>query len=113
MLYHITTPAEWARAQAAGQLAPASLQREGFVHASTREQVLRSGERWFAGQDGLLLLEIDPQAVAERLRWEDLLGEGQEFPHVYGPVPLTAIRAVHPFQRGPDGRLRWPPAAER
>jgi uncharacterized protein (DUF952 family) len=109
VIFHITTRAEWAAAQAAGLLAPASLQREGFVHASTLAQVLRSGERWFAGQDGLVLLEIEPQRAGAELRWEDLQGEGQPFPHLYGPVPLAAITAAHPLARGPDGRLRLPP----
>lgn len=112
MLYHITTSQEWAAIQAAGRLAPASLQQQGFVHLSELGQVLRSGERWFAGQDDLVLLEIDPARVPAEvpLRWEDLLGEGLAFPHAYGPLPREAIHAAYPLQRGPDGRLRLPPA---
>lgn len=108
MLYHLTTPDEWSRAQAEGQVAPASLAREGFVHASEWEQLPRTLQRWFAGVDEVLLLAFDPAGLD--VRWEPVRDE--RFPHVYGPIPLGAVRGATPLRRGPQGSFLLPPRGE-
>ena len=91
--------------------APASLGAEGFVHCSTPEQVAGTARLLFAGHDDLLLLVIDPRRLEVPVRHEDLLGIGQAFPHVYGPVPREAIVEVRPFPPGRGGRWSRPDVA--
>jgi uncharacterized protein (DUF952 family) len=92
-ILHIATPDEWASAQRTGAIAPASLQSEGFVHCSTRAQLARTLARHFAGAGPLVGLVLDRGAIAAELRWEDSR-PGERFPHVYAPIPVTAVVAV-------------------
>jgi uncharacterized protein (DUF952 family) len=95
-LLHLIGEADWATAQAAGVYAPPSLRTEGFVHFSRPDQVEATADRFYAGRADLLLLEVDPTGLD--LRWEE--GEpGEDFPHVYEPIPLTAVVAATPFRR--------------
>jgi uncharacterized protein (DUF952 family) len=91
---------------------------EGFIHCSTAAQLEASGRRHFAGQTGLVVLEIDPDKLRWELRWEDSTQgggsrggsaeHGQEgghppsdqseaFPHLYGPLDLEAVISVQAF----------------
>jgi uncharacterized protein (DUF952 family) len=100
-ILHIATPAGWAEAQRTGVVAPASLASEGFVHCSTRAQLATTLARHFAGVGPLVGLVLDPDAIAPDLRWEES-HPGERFPHVYAPIPVTAVVAVEAF-RPPAG----------
>jgi len=95
-LFHIVTEDEWGRARAEGMLRPASLAEEGFVHCSFGGQLAGTLARHFGATDGLLVLEIDPSALDAPVRVEDSYGSGQAFPHVYGPVPVSAVVRTSP-----------------
>ncbi|HET6950136.1 MAG TPA: DUF952 domain-containing protein [Acidimicrobiales bacterium] len=97
-IVHIATPAEWAAAQAAGRVAPASLDIEGFVHCSTRAQLPGTLDRWFRGAGPLRILVLDPGRLDAELRWEES-HPGALFPHVYGPLPLDAVVAVEEIRQ--------------
>lgn len=104
-IYHISTLADWQQAQIAGQYTVASLAQEGFIHASSREQVVDSANRHYHGQSGLVLLVIDPAKVKPEVRFDPvtLRGEQTTFPHIYGPINLDAVRQVLQFTPSPDG----------
>lgn len=76
--------------------------RDGFIHFSTAAQVKETAARHFAGQSGLLLVTVSADALGDALRWEPSRG-GDLFPHLYGNLPLTAVRSVVPLPLGPDG----------
>ena len=76
---------------------------DGFIHFSTRAQVEETAARHFAGQDDLLLVAIDAARLGEALKWEASRG-GDLFPHLYGPLPLTAVLWTRPLKLGGDGR---------
>lgn len=99
MIYHLTPDRN---------LAPTSLQAEGFVHCSTREQLLATAERYFAGVDGLRVLELDPSRLASELKYEESTG-GELFPHIYGPINADAVVGEAVLERR-DGRFVWPSA---
>ena len=88
--FKILTAEQWADWQAIGVLegAPIDLQ-DGFIHLSAANQVRETAEKHFAGQHGLVLLEIDLQQLGDAVRWEQSRG-GALFPHVYAPIPLAA-----------------------
>jgi uncharacterized protein (DUF952 family) len=112
-IYHITPLRDWYAALAAGEYRTASLEAEGFIHCSTRDQVLRVANRFFASAPDLVLLAIDPRAVHANLRYEapdhahDPLTQ-ERFPHVYGALPLAAVVAVADLRSGPLGDIVWP-----
>lgn len=96
-LYHLATPDEWAAAQVRGSLSPSSLETEGFVHCSWGRQVAGTVAKHFARAAEVLALEVDAAALAgAELVEEDSYGSGQAFPHVYGPIPVAAVRGATP-----------------
>jgi uncharacterized protein (DUF952 family) len=101
-IVHLATPEEWARAQDAGEVVPAGFEAEGFVHCSTGAQLAGTIERHFGGVDELVLLRLDPAAIAGDLRWEE--GQpGVEFPHVYRPLRLADVVEAISWRRPPAG----------
>ena len=59
---------------------------------------------FYADAGDLVLLRIDPDRVPAEVRVED------GFPHIYGPIPVTAVTAAEPLARDPAGRLLLPDA---
>lgn len=106
-LFHITTAATWAAAQASGALSPASLASEGFVHCSTGAQVPGTLGRHFRGQRGLLLLRLDEAKLdPAKLRWEAPPGRPDErYPHYYAPLPVAAVVSTHPAEPDAQGNF--------
>lgn len=107
-IYHIADEALWLQAQATGEYRHSSLSTEGFIHCSKLEQVLPVAQRYFAGQTGLLLLEITVAKLQAGLRYENTTGGTELFPHVYGSINYDAIHAVHRLEIGSDGLSTLP-----
>jgi uncharacterized protein (DUF952 family) len=109
VLLHLIDPAGWRAALAAGAVDPPSLAEVGFVHLSAPEQVAQPANLLFAGRQDLLLLVLDPERIGVEVRWEPgTHGEATDFPHAYGPVPISAVVAVVEYRPGPDGRFATP-----
>lgn len=108
IIHHITTSLDWAAAQAAGSYTADSLANEGFIHCSTREQVLGTANRLFKGRQDLLLLSVDTARVEPEIRYENLEGGALLFPHIYGALALQAVVAAHPFPPQADGSFALP-----
>ena len=91
LLYKVLRASEWREAQAQGALAgsPDDL-RDGFIHLSTRGQLAGTLERHFAGETGLVVLEIAAARLRADLKWERSR-DGALFPHLYGVLPLDAV----------------------
>lgn len=107
MIVIITNRARWLEAHPTGVFVTTSLAGEGFIHASTPEQVVGSANRHFAGQHDLVLLCIDPARVRAEIRYEGRPG-GTQYPHLYGPLNLDAVVAVLDLPAGPDGSFSLP-----
>ena len=90
--YKILTAGQWRGWQAAGVFEGAPIDLEdGYIHLSAAEQVAETHEKHFAGLHDLMLVEVDLDALGDAVRWEPSRG-GQLFPHVYGTIPLDAVR---------------------
>lgn len=105
-ILHIASRAGWLASQQSGSYTPESFEREGFIHCSKQEQVLRVANTFFVGQHGLVLLVIDPARLSPELRWEPGTDASDElFPHLYGPLNLEAVTRVLEFE--PDAQDRF------
>jgi uncharacterized protein (DUF952 family) len=94
LIYHMCLREEWELAVKAGAYTGSSQDRaDGFIHFSTAEQLPESARRHRKGQVGLVLLAVDPHLLGEALRWEPSR-RGALFPHLYGTLPLSAVRSV-------------------
>jgi uncharacterized protein (DUF952 family) len=107
-LFHITTIVEADAARAAGEYRPAAFAREGFIHCSYQRQVVATADRIFRGRDGLILLEIDLARLTCPVVTENLEGGSELYPHIYGALPMDAVRAVHRFPPRADGSFTLP-----
>lgn len=87
---------------------PDSLASEGFVHLSSADQVLRTANRWFKDAGDLGLLVLETKSLGSNLRWEDLYDRGEEFPHLYSPIPPESVLSIARLRRGPEGDYLWP-----
>jgi uncharacterized protein (DUF952 family) len=95
LIYKILLPAEWAEFEAAGRFDGSAFDRSsGFVHCSARDQVGGVARRVFGGEPGLVVVSLDARVLDEWLRWE-AAPDGGVFPHVYAPLPMNAVVAVH------------------
>jgi uncharacterized protein (DUF952 family) len=102
-LLHLTTTAEWEAARNTGAVTPPSLAGAGFVHLSTPAQVHLPAQRLFAGRRDVVVLVVDPALLADPVRFEPgVPGDpaSMRFPHLYGPLPTSAVLAVVPWQPG-------------
>ena len=107
-IYHLTTPDRWDEAQAAGTYQAASLATEGFIHASTIEQLEGSANRFYADLMGVILLKIVPAKLAARLVWEASSHSATPFPHIYGSLNLDAVAEATYWEKSSDGRYHLP-----
>jgi uncharacterized protein (DUF952 family) len=96
-MFHITSREEWDAAVPAGEYLPSAFADEGFIHCSYGRQVEATAARHFAGRTGLVLLEINREALRVRVVDENLNGGGEVYPHIYGPLPVSAVVAIHTF----------------
>jgi uncharacterized protein (DUF952 family) len=107
-IYKICTAAEWREAEAAGVYKGSAVDRQdGFIHFSTAAQAEETAAKWFAGQRDLVLVVVDASALGDKLKWEPSRG-GALFPHLYGELPLTAVRRVSALPLADNGRHRFP-----
>lgn len=93
----------WARAEADGAFhgAPVDL-TDGYIHFSTAVQVRETAARHFAGASGLKLVAVAAPPLGAALKWEPSRG-GDLFPHLYGPLALSAVLWVRDLPLGADG----------
>ena len=104
MIYHIALPEDWQEAQISGIYTVSTRGRtladEGFIHASdTAEQVEAVRQFVYDDLDELLLLTIDESALPAKVVREVPPGGDQLFPHIYGPLPVSAVVQVRPLSR--------------
>jgi putative PIN family toxin of toxin-antitoxin system len=111
-IYTLVRAADWRAAEAAGaHRGSADDARDGFLHFSTAEQVRASAAKHRRGEPELLLVAADAAALGPALRWEPAAGGRRPglFPHLYGPLPLSAVRSVTALPLGADGLHAFPP----
>ena len=109
IILHIANDEAWRAAKQQGFYEPASFAHEGFIHCSKPEQVIQVANRLFRGRTDLVLLVINPAAVAAEIRYENLEGGEQLFPHIYGVLPLAAVLDELGFAPQADGAFALPP----
>ncbi len=98
-LFHAAMPDDWATAFQTGEYTMSTrgmtLDDVGFIHLSTREQVEGTANRFYADVDQLVLLTVDAVKVPSKIVWEPPSPDSDVlFPHIYGPLPISAVAAA-------------------
>ena len=99
-LFHLALKGDWEQARETGTYQWSTrgmrLVEVGFIHCSWQEQVAKTFERFYADAGEVLLLEIDPTRLSAPLR-ADAIPTGELFPHLYGHLPIEAVRGFTPY----------------
>ena len=103
-IYHVATLADWRQAQETGTYTTSTygrtLEEVGFIHAARHDQVPGIRDVLYADvTEPLVVLEIETDLLEAEVRDEEV---GDEvFPHVYGPIPTSAVVAWRPARLPP------------
>ena len=102
-IFHIATAADWGRTLETGTYTTSTvgrtLEEEGFIHASRRDQVRGVFDRYYRDLgEHLVLLTIDPARLADAEVRVEAVG-ADTYPHVYGPINRSAVVEVVPLDR--------------
>jgi uncharacterized protein (DUF952 family) len=107
-IYKICKSQTWRTAEAAGAFCGSDVDlRDGFIHFSTATQVAETAAKHFAGQSGLVVVAVDGDALGPALKWQRSRGNDR-FPHLYGTLPLSAVRWARALPDEIDGRRAYP-----
>jgi len=89
--FKILTSEQWAQFEADGLFhgAPVDI-ADGYIHLSAADQLQGTLDKHFAGQEGLVIAEVDLVLLGDTVKWE-AAREGALFPHIYGVLPIEAI----------------------
>jgi len=107
-IYKIWPGSAWREAERQGVYrGSADDLRDGFIHFSSPPQLAETARKHFLGQAGLLLIEVDADALGKALRWESSRNGGL-FPHLYGQLDLGAVISVGELHERSDGSHEIP-----
>jgi uncharacterized protein (DUF952 family) len=108
--YKVLTATQMAALETDGTFTGASVDlADGYIHLSASDQLTETVDKHFAGQNNLHVAAVDLAVLGEAVKWEPSRG-GALFPHLYAPLPLSAVIAYGPLEREHDGRVKLPVA---
>lgn len=107
LVFKIVPRAEW-EAGSGDYHGSAHDQADGYLHLSTAAQLAETLRRYYAGQDDLILVAVDPAALGTSLKWEYSPSRGEDFPHLYAALSCDAMKWARPIGKGADGNFVLP-----
>lgn len=94
MIYHIVTKDKWEANKTKTFYTPNSYLRDGYIHCSYENQILKVAETLYRGQKGLLVLCINESKLGSLLKSEDLFKLNEHYPHIYGKLSIKTIEKI-------------------
>lgn len=91
MIYHIATESEWEKHKDNALYFPDKFEQEGFIHCSKANQIKKVANTFYASYTKLWLLFIDDSKEKEFIKYENLEGGTELFPHLYRKLPKDSI----------------------
>ncbi len=104
LIFKICTIEEWAIADMGGMFEGSEVDlADGFIHFSTEDQIEGTAAKYFAGQEDLLLIAVNPAEFGASLKWEKAR-DGDLFPHLYGHLDTSVVTWVIPMPIAETGQ---------
>jgi len=101
-LYHILSSNDWSEESTEDYL-PQSFDEEGFIHLSTKQQLLDTANRHFRLERSLRVLEVNPKGLENNLVFEQICEAIEAYPHLYQSLPQTNIVQCFELENSPQG----------
>lgn len=94
MIYHLIAKEKWALCSKNSSYKPNSVDREGYIHCSFENQIMKVADTFYKNQKNLLILCIDEKKLSNSLKVEDLFNLNEVYPHIYGELPIESVEKV-------------------
>jgi uncharacterized protein (DUF952 family) len=78
------------------------------MHFSTAAQLAETLRLYYAGQNGLMLAAVDEAELGDGIKWEHAPSRGEDFPHLFKPLPLSTVKWTHRITRDAQGTAVLP-----
>jgi len=103
--YHMVPEEEWEQKRDAALYTPAAFEAEGFIHCTNGiDELVAVGNRYYSNDTRpYLALVLDVQSIVSPVRYDD---PQQVYPHVFGPLNLSAVIGILRAERDRDGTFR-------
>ena len=112
LIQHLTTKRAWEEALPTGNYSISSrdktLAEVGFIHCVFPDQLEEIAGflfRKYADELVVLNLEIEKLAASGVIVLVEAGGNGQNYPHIYGPIPCALVDLVTPALMDTAGKL--------
>jgi uncharacterized protein (DUF952 family) len=105
MIYHIAVHSDFKAIEKNGNYRPSTFIKDGFIHCSTRSQIISVANRYYKNLKDLILLEVDEEKLDSRLIYENLEGGSELYPHIYGEISNRSIIRFAPVDDSAAGFL--------
>ena len=107
VIYKIMSAEDWSAARRAGKVPPADVdRRDGYIHLSTEDQVLKTARLHFAGRNDLVAVAFDAGDFGAALKWEASRG-GALFPHLYADLEAAMAVRVRRLVAAGEGAFKF------
>lgn len=94
-VYRLVTHSEWRETEETGVAPLRDIdRRDGYIHLSTRAQVLETARLHFSGADDLLALQIPLASLGDAIKFEMAPKRGEAFPHLYDVLRRDDVSAA-------------------
>jgi len=80
-----------------------TLKEHPFIHCSTIELFKYVAPRFKDVDEEMILLLIDYEKVKDIVKYEEYKDTKRYYPHIYGPIPKSAIIKTLPYLKDKDG----------
>lgn len=100
--YHLVPSTVWESQRHLHEYVPEAFADDGFIHCTNGlVQLLKVANLFYtADEREFVVLALNMSSIAPDVRYDDA---GNLFPHIYGPLNISAVVAEAPVERSADG----------
>jgi uncharacterized protein (DUF952 family) len=104
-VFHLSPWSTWCDQRVSGWVIPEKFADEGFVHLTLGlDQLLVPANTYYRDDPrSYVALEVDLARVEAEVRFD---AEPRLYPHLYGPLPVSAVISLRVAVRAADGTFR-------
>ena len=88
-IYLLSSEHEYNNALLKGLFVRESIETEGFIHASPKNQLTRVANKYYKDTVKPLILVVETKKINVEVKWET--AAGSLYPHIYGALNTDAI----------------------
>ena len=104
-IYHIASKKSWEDQLFNANYTHISLEKEGFIHSSTAQNLTDTYNMYYKQDEELVILLIIPELLVPEIKYEFAESRNAYFPHIFGSINKTAIQSVNIFKNEAELRI--------